>query len=239
MSALINTFTMQPLIRHLLELFYPRLCMACATNLPPQARSLCLHCQLQLPQTDYHLSQENPFTQRFWGRVPLHTGAALYHFDKGGKVQRLIHQLKYKGQQQIGSELGQLYGEMLSDMPHYRDIEVVIPVPLHPRKQHERGYNQSESFARGLATAMQTSCEPDALLRRTYAASQTAKTRQNRMENVLQAFSLREGRLAGCRSVLLVDDVLTTGATLEACSNAIMEQQQPSISMVTIAMASQ
>jgi competence protein ComFC len=230
---------MRQIARHLLELFYPRLCMACATNLPPQARSLCLYCQLQLPKTDYHLSQENPFTQRFWGRVPLHTGAALYHFDKGGKVQRLIHQLKYKGQQQIGSELGQLYGEILRDTVHYQGIEVVVPVPLHPRKQHERGYNQSEPFARGLAAAMQISCEPDALLRRTYAASQTAKSRQDRMENVLQAFSLREGRLAGCRSVLLVDDVLTTGATLEACSHAILEQQQPRISLATIAMASQ
>jgi ComF family protein len=116
---------------------------------------------------------------------------------------------------------------------------VVVPVPLHPRKQHERGYNQSEPFAHGLAAAMHISCEPDALLRRTYAASQTAKSRQDRMENVLQAFSLREGRLAGCRSVLLVDDVLTTGATLEACSLAILEQQQPRISLATIAMASQ
>lgn len=219
------------------SLFYPRLCLACGANLPPQMSLLCLSCQYRLPQTHYHLSSENPFTERFWGRVNIQAGASMYHYDKDGKVQRLVHQLKYKRQSAIGIELGKIYGRHLQESLHFQGLQGIVPVPLHPRKQQQRGYNQSECFARGLSESMGLPCYPHALARKQYTETQTAKSRLDRLENVMQAFEL--GKTAGLagRHLLLVDDVLTTGATLEACSLALLTCPDTQVSLATIAIA--
>lgn len=218
-------------------LFYPPLCLACGEHLPSSCRLICLDCQLTLPQTEQHLHADNAFTERFWGRVPLRAGAALYYYGKTGRVQQLIFQLKYHDQPEIGYLLGQWYGEMLRESPHFRDLDAVVPVPLHPRKEQQRGYNQSERFAAGLSESLRLPMWPQLLRRRQHADSQTKKGRLDRLTNTMEAFVLHQADRAAGQHLLLVDDVLTTGATLEACALELLRAADASVSMATIAIA--
>lgn len=221
----------------LFGLFFPRLCPACGRSAPAPRELLCLSCQVKLPQTGFHLEADNAFEERFWGRIPLVAGAALYHFVKGGRTQYLIHQLKYAGNRQVGQAIGRYYGRLLRECPRWQDPELILPVPLHPRKRHRRGYNQSALFAAGLAESMRLPWRDDVLRRRHYTASQTRKSRTERMENVLKAFVLTRPQAVAARHVLLVDDVLTTGATLEACGRCLLKAPDVQLSMVTIGIA--
>ncbi|MCB9277907.1 MAG: ComF family protein [Lewinellaceae bacterium] len=224
-------------LNDIVSLFFPNLCLACGENLPPKQEMICVHCQYKLPRTGFHEHRENPFTERFWGRLPLESGAALFHFIKGGKVQRLVHQLKYKDKADIGIRLGQWYGRLLSDSPLFHSVDTVIPVPLHPKKEHLRGYNQAAMFAKGLADAMQVNCLSQGLRRNVFTETQTRKSRLERVENVTEAFEIaRPADLKG-RHVLLVDDIITTGATLEACGLKLLEVPGLKLSMATIGFA--
>ena len=189
-------------------------------------------------KTNYHLEASNPFTERFDGRVAIQTGAALYHFTKKSRTQKLIHHLKYKGQQHIGSKLGELYGHQLAASKHFQYIDLIVPVPLHPRKEKKRGYNQSDLFAKGLSDTMEIPWSKNALLRKSISESQTKKTRLERLANVQAAFAVNKPIELEGKHILLVDDVLTTGATLEACAERILEVPRTSISPGHIAIAS-
>ncbi|MEL6658356.1 MAG: phosphoribosyltransferase family protein [Bacteroidota bacterium] len=225
------------LLSPLLDLLYPRLCLACSSDLPPPNEILCVRCQYELPETRQWLQVENAFTEVFWGRVPISNGAALYFFSKTGRVQHLVHQLKYENKPEIGCQLGQRLGWELRHQTHFQIVEVVVPVPLHPNKYKTRGYNQAEVFGRGVATAMELPLWPTALVRTKNSMSQTRKTRQDRALNVQQVFALGEPeRLVG-KHVLLVDDVLTTGATLETCARLITSLPGTKVSLATLAMA--
>lgn len=226
------------LLNRLLDLFFPNLCLACSRHMPPKQEILCLFCQYKLPLTDYHLLAENPFTERFWGRLPLQNGTSLYHFEKGGRVQRLIHQLKYHHQPEIAYRLGQLHGQSLTSSPYFSGIDLIVPVPLHPKKQHQRGYNQSDYYARGLADSMELPWSAKVLVRKTHTQTQTQKSRLERFDNVGAVFELNQPeKVKGCH-ILLVDDVITTGATLEACGVALLEGEMVRLSMATIGFAS-
>lgn len=227
----------QTLGEDLLSLFFPPLCLACRNRRAPAEELLCLDCQIKLPHTHFHLEAENDFTQRFWGRIPLHSGAALYHFVKGGRAQQLIHQLKYAGKRRVGLELGWYYGRRLRQSPHFAGIELIVPVPLHPRKHRRRGYNQAACFAAGLAESMGLPRREGVLKRISHTSTQTRKSRMERMANVLNAFRLARPELIRNRHVLLVDDVLTTGATLEACGARLLEVENVKLSMATIGIA--
>lgn len=220
-----------------ISLFYPRLCLSCGDNMISKQEIICLSCQYYLPKTDYHLEDENPFTERFWGRIPLHAGAALFHFSKGGRSQQLIHQLKYKGQWQVGVKLGQFYGKVLSDASRFKNIDLIIPVPLHRRRLRERGYNQSDMFAKGLSETMKRPWSSTILLRKDHTTTQTKKSRLERFENVMNAFELKNEKQLEGKHILLVDDVLTTGATLEACAQKLLGAHPGKISLATIALA--
>ncbi len=218
-------------------LFYPNLCLVCDANLPPNQESICLPCQYHLPKTDFHLYKENAFSERFWGRLPLESGAAFYKFNKGGRTQHLIHRLKYENKQAVGVRMGQLYGSKLRESPFFAGIDLIIPVPLHARRFHERGYNQSELFARGLAEAMKVPSLPDGLERTLHTTTQTHKTRMERLRNVADAFVVKSKKKLEGKHILLVDDVITTGATLEACGQKLLEISGTRLSMATIAIA--
>lgn len=220
------------------NLLYPKLCLACGANLPPNDELMCVSCQYQLPKTKQHEQKENGFTEIFWGRIQLETGAAQYYFSKSGRVQRLIHQLKYDHKPEIGRLLGKIYGQELRQQPHYQHINAIVPVPLHPKKQHQRGYNQAAAFGAGLSEGMEIEQYEHALERPVYAESQTSKSRQERMQNAQTAFRVKQPNLLTGKHLLLVDDVLTTGATLEACASQILALPDTKVSMATIAMAS-
>lgn len=228
-------------VRHhlhdLLALLYPALCPACDHHLLADEQHICASCQYKLPSTGYHLLADNPFTERFWGRLPLHSAAALYHFTKGGRTQKLIHQIKYGRRPQIAHHLGRVYGVELRASPLFSTIDYIVPVPLHPRRQHQRGYNQSDHFARGLSETMSVDWSPNVLIRRHATTSQTRKSRMERFSNVQEVFQLAHPERVVGRHILLVDDVITTGATLEACGQQLLQLPHTRLSMATLAFA--
>lgn len=218
-------------------LFYPRLCLACEKqHLPPQ-QVLCVSCELRLPRTDFHLHKENDFTKKLLGRVNIHTATSLYFFLKKSKTQNLIHNLKYKGKKQVGIVLGKMLGRTLSKAALYQDIDLIIPIPLHIKKELKRGFNQSDVFAQGLSETMNIPWLKDGLERRLYTSTQTQKSRIDRFQNVIHAFHVKQPKLIKNKHILLVDDVLTTGATLEAGALKILEVEGTKVSMATIAFA--
>ncbi len=227
--------TTLPFVKDFIGLFYPNLCVACDQNTPVHGGVICLPCQYHLPKTKFHLDRENPFTERFWGRIPIDAGAALYYFTKEGRTQKLIHKFKYNGKRSVGIKLGNMYGRMLKSSPYFSQVNLIVPVPLHPRKKQKRGFNQSDVFAQGLADEMQIPRAPYALKRLEMSDTQTHKSHSERLANVAKAFAVNQPEILKGKHVLLVDDVMTTGATMEACANQILSCEGTKVSMATIA----
>ncbi len=222
-----------------LHLFYPNLCFACASRLKKQEEVLCLQCHLSIPQTDFHLQKNNPIEKLFWGRVKVHSATAFLGFSKGGKVQALIHQLKYKKQKQVGIFLGQWMGQKLTQAGLQQNYDLVIPVPLHRKKIRKRGYNQSDLIAEGLSRGLQLPWSPDYLKKASNNESQTRKSRIQRWLNVESIYQVHHEEQLHGKSVLLVDDVVTTGATLEACAHSLLAIDGLQLHIATIACAQQ
>jgi ComF family protein len=221
-------------INHLVNLFYPNICQSCGNSLNEQEKVICISCQLRLPKTGFHMHEENPVARIFWGRVNLHAATSFLFFSKMGKVQNLIHRLKYKQQKEVGIVLGRMFGNELLNSPFFTDIDFIIPVPLHPKKTKIRGYNQSLMIANGLSESMGIEVNND-LQRKTHSSTQTKKSRYARWENVKDIFEILNTEKLEGKSVLLIDDVLTTGATLEACASVLSEIPDIKISIATLA----
>jgi ComF family protein len=219
-----------------ISLIFPRICHACGEHLVKTEAHFCGSCILAFPYTDYHLYKENKLAKQFWGTVKLESAAAFLFFNTGSKVQNIMHQLKYNNQPQIGIALGQLYGQQLKTNMHYQTAEAIIPVPLHPKKILKRGYNQSEQFAIGLAQSLNIPVITDLLLRDKFAESQTTKSRLNRFDNMDSVFRAIADKHQ-FKKVLLVDDTITTGATLAACATALQDIGIKEINIVGIAFA--
>lgn len=213
---------MQRILYDFLNLFYPAVCLACGTHLLRHEKTICTHCYVRLPKTQYHLELNNPIARIFWGRAPVVSATAYFHFEKQSNVQNLIHNLKYKGHQEIGITIGEMMGEELLASEIYGKIEAILPVPLHPAKQQLRGYNQASAFAEGLSLGMGLPFYDNVLLRKVFTQTQTRKTRIERWQNVAEAFVVDTAPLGNAKNLLLVDDVITTGATFEACTQALM-----------------
>ena len=225
------------LLDDFLGLFFPRLCLACSRDLPPYQHAFCIRCKLTLPETRFHEMEENAFTDRFWGRLPLEWGAAMLYFRKHGMTQNLMHLLKYKGKREVGIELGRYYGFQLKKSGSRPAWDGIIAVPLHPKKERQRGYNQSHCFAKGLSESLAIPHWKGAMIRVHHTDSQTKKTRFERLENMQEAFHVSRPNLLRKKHILLVDDVLTTGATLEACALQLLAVPETRVSMATIAIA--
>lgn len=224
-------------IADLFYLFYPHLCLACGTEAPPYDKDICTKCEATLPLSHFHKTKENLFTERFWGRVNLETGAGMFLFTKQSRVANLMHNFKYNGKKQIGLILGKRYGFTLMREPHFQNIDCIVPVPLHWKKERQRGYNQSEMFGNGLSESMGIPCIKDGLERMSHTDSQTKKSRQARLENMKGVFAVKQEKALKGKHILLVDDVLTTGSTLEVCANEILKVPGTKISMATMAVA--
>ena len=217
-----------------ISLIYPSTCAICGNSLFQNEDIICTPCQYHLPKTNFHLLKENKVSKIFWGRVKIENAASYLFFTKGSKVQRLIHQLKYKGKKQIGVKIGKLYAFELRKSKLYDEIDLIIPVPLHPKKQKKRGFNQSEYFGIGLSAGMKVEIKTDILIRTKASETQTRKSRFKRWENVNEIFDVNSKELLKCKHVLLVDDVITTGATIEACAQALHKIPDIKISVVSI-----
>lgn len=224
--------------RHLddfFSLFFPELCACCGTNLVSNESVICSDCVYHLPYTDFHLIKDNSVARQFWGRLPIIEGGAFLHFSKGSRVQNLLHQLKYNNKPEVGFKLGQMYGRILNDHVDYQKPDLIIPVPLHPARKKKRGYNQSEYFAEGLSSALNIPTSPSILTRTIYTDTQTRKSRFVRHENMKDVFEANNKEELQDRHLLLVDDIITTGATLENCALAIRKIAEVKFSIAGIA----
>jgi ComF family protein len=220
-----------------ISLLYPRLCAACGNTLWVREEVICTYCDFHLPKTFFHLDPENPVHRIFWGRIPLEGACAMYYFQKGNRVQQMIHELKYRGRREVGVTLGRKYGLDLKSTPFIANAGIIIPVPLHYKKQRKRGYNQSEVFASGLSFSLGIPMDARILVRTRASETQTRKSRFSRWQNVSEIFRVEDPATLLDRHVLLVDDVITTGATLEACAAALMSVPGVRISIAAIAAA--
>jgi len=225
------------LLADLFSLLFPNLCCACARHLHKGESGICSTCIFQIPYTDHHLHADNKVARKFWGRIPLHTAIALLYFKKGGSVQSIIHHLKYKGRQEAGTVLGKLMADQLKKTPDYGKIDLVIAVPLHESKFRSRGYNQSHCIAAALASELGIPLNKDALIRVLATESQTRKGRYKRHENMRAAFQIIAAEALHGKHVLLVDDVITTGATLEACAEILYKNGVREVSIAVGACA--
>ena len=179
----------------------------------------------------------NPVAQLFWGRVPLEAAGALLRFNTGGKVQHMLHRLKYKGDRHVGMGMGRLMGEEAQASPLFSSVDTVMAVPLHPRKERARGFNQAQVLADGLRQTWPLKPAGNELLRVLHTSSQTKRSRMDRWQNVQQAFAIGRTKTLDNAHVLLVDDVVTTGATLESCARALLEVPGVKVSVLTAAFA--
>ena len=220
-----------------LSLIFPNQCLCCETPLVHQERILCTKCDVGLPRTHFHLVDDNPIEEVFWGRVNIEKASSYFLFKKGSKYQKLMHHLKYKGRYDVGVYLGRKYGSELMQNSYFDDVDIIVPVPLHPRKERKRGYNQSLAIAEGFSEVMGKKVEENVLYRRLYSETQTRKGRFERWENMNNIFACKHEKLLDNKHVLLIDDILTTGSTLEACA-LVLIQKNIKVSIATLAYAS-
>lgn len=219
------------------NLLFPACCNACGTPLFYGEKSVCIKCLYDLPYTDFHLYPDNPVAKLFWGRINCHEVMALLYFKKGTKVQNLIHHLKYKGQTDVGLMLGRMIGEKLLSNTLYQKPDLIVPVPLHQKKENSRGYNQSKCIADGIAEVLQVPVVTGVLTRKKNTGTQTKKSRYQRFENVQSVFEIRQPWGLENQHILLIDDVITTGATLESCGKILLDSGLRKLSIAAAAYA--
>ena len=220
-----------------LNLFFPRLCLLCRTPLAEGETHFCLHCLYRLPRTRYERKPGNAAEQLFLGKVPVERAFPFLRYEKGGNVQQLIHALKYKDNKELAFYLGKLAARDIQRAGACRDIDLLVPVPLHKRKKRQRSYNQSEWIALGLASVINTPLDTSGLVRIRATPTQTRKSVYDRWINVQDVFEVPHPEHFEKKHILLVDDVLTTGSTLGACACAIQHAAEARISIFSLAIA--
>ena len=221
-----------------MQLFFPHNCMGCGSDTLPQNSMLCLHCISNLPYTGFESIEDNPIENIFRGRVAIQQAASTFYFSKGHLVQRFIHQLKYKGNREVGEYIGALMGKALLESGRFTNIDYLVPLPLYADKEFKRGYNQSTIICNGMSTAMQIPVMDNNVIRQRYTDTQTKKHRAERWENVEGSFAIKHPAKLTGKNILLVDDVITTGATLEACTQCLLQVAGLQVSLSTLATAS-
>lgn len=228
---------LKELLSDFLNLIYPNVCTVCGCPLLKEEEAICSECIYKLPKTRFHLIQDNKAQKLFWGKVNVEFASSFFYFQKGTVSQKVLHHLKYKGGKEIGKQLGKQFGAELKKVEQLKDIDYIIPVPLHKNKFKKRGYNQSEMIANGLSEILNIPVETSNLLRVIENPTQTKKGTYERWENTSGVFALSDQHLFKNKHILLVDDVLTTGATVEACINALCITKDVKVSFVSLAIA--
>jgi len=225
------------IISDFIGLFFPSVCEACGNLLFKNESTLCTRCLVRLPKTNFHSFADNPVSETFWGRVNIYSAASFLYYSKAGMVQQMIHNFKYHRKTDVGKVLGRMYAADLIKSPLFADVQVLMPVPLHWTKLKKRGFNQSEIIANAMAPGMNLPMETQVLIRRFATDTQTKKSRIKRSENVSGKFALEnQERIVG-KHILLIDDVITTGATLEECVGLLLTVEGVKVSVASLGFA--
>ncbi|MEN2401325.1 ComF family protein [Flavobacterium sp. MC2016-06] len=225
------------MFNYLINLFFPKVCSGCQTILMTNETVFCTSCRHEMPLTQYHLDCDNQAVKKFYGRIDIEHASAFLYFNKKGIVQEMIHNLKYKGHEEIGTFLGNWYAEDLKELILKTPFDTIIPVPLHKRKFKERGYNQVATFGKSLSESLNIPYDESILYRKKYSKTQSKKNLLGRSENIEDLFDVDFTAEHHQKHFLIVDDVLTTGATIEACSRALLKIPGAKISVVCMAIA--
>lgn len=224
------------ILQDFINLLLPDTCAACDSLLVKKEKIICLKCLYELPRTRYDSYIDNAVARLFWGRIQVENASSLFRYHKGSRFQSLIHDLKYRDRKDIGKELGRLMGISIKETP-FSNAELILPVPLHKSKQRRRGYNQCDPICAGLSESLDIPYQTDLLERPEKSSTQTNKSRIDRWNNVEGIFRVKYPLELQHKHILLADDVVTTGATLEACASAILKVEGTRVSIATLAMA--
>lgn len=230
----VKSFTM---LQHLTNLFFPKSCAGCQSFLLNNEKVICTKCRNEIPLTNFHLNPENELIKKFYGRLDLEFAAAKFYFHKMGIVQEMMHKLKYKGQEEIGEMIGYWYGEELKEIEIIKSADFIIPVPLHKKRLRERGYNQVDEFGKALSKELNIPFEDKILVRKLYSKTQTKKNLLGRTEINQNVFDVVFSEKHHNKHFIIVDDVITTGSTLEICAKALKKIPGSKISIICMAMS--
>ncbi len=222
-------------IHSVLHLFYPHVCTGCGSDVISQDQQLCLRCLHELPVTNFFGTTGNSVERIFYGRLAIQQAAAGYFFTKESLLQHLLIQLKYRGNKEIGFYMGCLLGQLILQHKAFIDVDALIPLPLNPIKERKRGYNQATALCLGISSIVNLPVLDSAVVRKVYTETQTHMGRINRWENMDGVFAIMDKAGIEGKHLLLVDDVVTTGATLEACGSEILQVPNTRLSIATLA----
>jgi ComF family protein len=220
-----------------ISLLFPRLCYACGNYLIRNENLICTGCYVSIPRTNYHLEPDNPVEKLFWGRCRIEKAAAFSFYTKGSRIRNMIHKMKYSGVSEIGYELGRIYALSLRSSGFTNDIDTIIPVPLHPAKKRSRGFNQSEYISSGISDVTGLPVNTKTLIRAQTSATQTKRSRYDRWTNVEGIFRIADADAIKNKHILLVDDVITTGSTIESCVNELLKVEDVRVSVIALGYA--
>lgn len=223
------------MLKSIFELFFPTVCYACKDVLRDHEEMICTYCRHHLPLADNHNNPKNAIYQKFYGKIPLTFATSLFVFHKRGPVQELIHHLKYKNKQDIGPALAHWFAPTLQSLHQKQAFDCIVPIPLHPRKLKERGYNQLDTFGTQLSILLNIPYETTLLTRPIYTKTQTHKDREHRLRDIEKAFAIASKPEFENKHFLLIDDVITTGATLELCGRLLLSIPGATLSIATLA----
>jgi len=226
------------ILRAFSNLFFPQICYSCGSDLVSSEQLLCLRCLHQLPYTKFETIAGNPVEKIFWGRMPVQQAASIFYFTKDSIIERLLYQLKYRGRREVGLYCGDLMGQALKRTDLFGEIELIIPLPLFSKKEHQRGFNQAALIAEGLSEILSVPISTELVERVEATETQTHKNRVERWQNMQGRFLLKNRSAIENKHILLVDDVVTTGATLESCGLELLKASNLRLSVLTLAYSS-
>lgn len=217
------------------HLLYPSLCFGCGDNEIGEHEFICTHCLSSLPYTEFEKIRNNPIEKLFWGRTNIKFACSTFYYVEQTPLQQLIHQVKYKDQQKLGIYLGTAMGNLLNPVFSENEVDLLIPMPLHPKKLKKRGYNQASLLCDGISKTTGRKYDEEVLVRTENTSTQTKKSRLERWENVHTVFSVNDSNKIRDKHILLVDDVITTGASTEACAQTLLNAGSKSVAICSLA----